>query len=73
MFKYIWIAILALIYIAWGVATVLDIIHTYKLHTDDSIIDVIDNLETYSHGFICVNLFVLFFGSLIAFVLSKVE
>lgn len=52
MFKYVWILILVGLYLLWGYSAVKDIITTLRIHEYDNIIDLFDDLDPSSNGFI---------------------
>jgi hypothetical protein len=42
IFKYIWVGILVLIYVIWGIVSIKNIIHQVRLYRDEFKIDYLD-------------------------------
>ena len=62
MFKYVWIIILAIVYIIWSIKSILDMIETYrKCNT------FLDNLEYYTLFWLIEHIICIFIGSLAMF------
>ena len=73
MFKYVWIIIIFVVWLLWGLATIKDIIRTLQDHDYDNVFELLDNLEPGSAGFIVCTLLVLGIASLIAWLAGFVE
>jgi hypothetical protein len=70
MFKYVWIIIIFVVWLLWGLATIKDIIRTLQDHGYDNVFELLDDLEPESAGFIVCTLLVLGIASLIAWLMS---
>lgn len=70
MFKYVWIIILVGLYLFWGYSTVKDIITTLSNHEYDNIIDLFDDLNPSSVGFIYLTVLVLACASFVYWIIS---
>ena len=70
MFKYVWIIILVGLYLLWGYSTVKDIITTLRIHEYDNIIDLFDDLDPSSVGFIVLTVLILACFSFMYWIIS---
>lgn len=64
MLKYCWIIMLAVMWIIWLIATVIDIIDTYQL--DGFCLDLFSDLDDSSQNFILSTFFGIFLASFIS-------
>ena len=64
--KYIWIIMLAIVYLIWGIASLKDFLYCRKTFKHP-----LDHCEDYTTLFIGVNIIGLFFASLIMWIASK--
>lgn len=69
MLKYCWIIMLAVVWIIWLIATVIDVIETYR--EDGFCLDLLDDLNDSSQMFIVVTLLFLFIVSFAAWLMSR--
>lgn len=70
MFKYVWIIILVGLYLFWGYSTVKDIIDTLKYHEYDNTINLFDDLDPSSVGFIFLTVLVLACSSFVYWIIG---
>lgn len=74
--KYLWIVILLGIEVTWLISFIMDIIHAikyvkkFKLNIVEAINYILEELDGFSLGFICVHIAVLFMVSFIVWIYS---
>ncbi len=72
MFKYVWIIIIFVVWLLWGLATVKDCIEVFNRHSYDNIFEFLDYLDPSSAGFIILSLLIIvgasFFAWLVGFI-----
>ena len=64
MFKYIWIVILAIIFLIWAFVSIADLVLSIK---DNGLINGLLDIEPYSAAFFITVIIILFFCSLVDF------
>ena len=64
--KYIWIVMLVVAYLIWGICSLKDYLYCRK-----TFLHPLDHIEEYTHSFIWVNIGGLFIASLVVWIKSK--